>query len=34
MRHAGGCHLESHGLCGIIGGIISIYFGRDLSASY
>jgi len=23
--HAGGCHLKSHGICGIIGGIISTY---------
>jgi hypothetical protein len=23
--HAGGCHLKSHGICRIIGGVISIY---------
>jgi hypothetical protein len=26
--------LKSHGICGIIGGKINIYFGRDFSASY
>jgi len=27
--HAGGCHLKSHGICGIIGGETNVYFVKS-----